>query len=107
MSAWTCECGHLHAADEDNEDAGCRTCECASWRPRKPKFHPHPPLLAVDGDGIVWRVFEEDDDEIYWSMCPVTDGSDPSPEPITYYAPIDDTINSLLAALASARGEQT
>lgn len=27
-----CACGHLHAADADNEDDGCRVCTCITWR---------------------------------------------------------------------------
>lgn len=27
-----CACGHVHAADADHEDAGCRTCNCIVWR---------------------------------------------------------------------------
>jgi hypothetical protein len=27
-----CRCGHVHAADEDYEDAGCRVCHCLTWR---------------------------------------------------------------------------
>jgi hypothetical protein len=31
MSATVCRCGHVHAADTDSEDAGCRVCECLTW----------------------------------------------------------------------------
>lgn len=26
-----CECGHMHIADEDSADAGCRICECSTF----------------------------------------------------------------------------
>jgi len=30
----TCRCGHLHFADSDGEDAGCKAqyCQCTRWR---------------------------------------------------------------------------
>lgn len=49
------------------------------------KFDPRPPRLVVDADGYVWRDYGE-----YFSMCPVTDGNGPMPEPLTVYVPLSE-----------------
>lgn len=48
------------------------------------QFDSKPPMLAVDANGYVWRVYPE-----YWSMCPVNPDNEPVPEPVTFYAPIE------------------
>lgn len=44
----------------------------------------HPPLLAVDAGGYVWRVYEG-----AWSMAPSNPDNSPIPQPVTYYAPVE------------------
>jgi hypothetical protein len=53
-------------------------------------FDPHPPRLAVDADGYVWRVSGHGE---RMSMSPVTSGpailsdNGPVPTPVTFYSP--------------------
>jgi hypothetical protein len=49
----------------------------------EPLFDAHPPRLAVDANGYVWRVYDE-----FWSMCPVNPDNSPVPEPVTFYEPV-------------------
>ena len=46
----------------------------------------HPPLLAVDAHGYVWRVYENENGEL-WSMAPANADNSPIPHPVTYYVP--------------------
>lgn len=41
-----------------------------------------PDRLAVDANGFVWRVW---DDEPHWSMAPTNPDNEPIPQPVTWF----------------------
>lgn len=48
----------------------------------------HRHLLVVDGKGYVWRAFTDGT----WSMAPTNPDNSPIPQPITYYAAINEPV---------------
>ena len=47
-----------------------------------------PPRLAVDADGYVWRIFDDEFSGELWSVATVNLDNSPTPEPVIFYEPV-------------------
>jgi len=54
---------------------------------------PQPPRLAVDAQGYVWQVYDEDT----WSMAPSNPDNEPIPQPVAFYVPLNEIVAQILA----------